>query len=50
LTLAFDNVNIFYAQLEPFLQAYWENKQLGDYNIVLDDRLKNPIEVIQLLL
>jgi hypothetical protein len=50
LTQAFDNVNIFYQQLEPFLQALWENKQLGEFEIITHENLKNPTEVIPLLL
>lgn len=50
LTDAFDKVYTFFEQLEPFLQGLWENRQLGNFAIIEDERLKNPIEVIHLLL
>ena len=50
LDVAFDKVDVFYEQLEPFLHAFWENKQCGDFSIVRDENLRNPTEVIPLLL
>ena len=35
---------------EPLLQLYWTNKQLGDFRIVSHDRLKNPTDVLPILL
>jgi hypothetical protein len=50
LTISFDKVSIFFKQLEPYLLQYWENKQLGDFSIIREEHLKNPPEVIPLLL
>lgn len=30
--------------------AYWENKQLGNFEIIENERLKNPTDVIPCLL
>ena len=50
LSDAFENVETFFIQLEPFLQALWENRQLGNFEIIENERLKNPTDVIPLLL
>jgi hypothetical protein len=50
LTDAFEKVYTFFVQLEPYLQALWENRQLGNFQIIENERLKNPVEVIHLLL
>ena len=47
---AFNNVSTFFMQLENFLQSFWENKQLGNFEIIENERLKNPVDVIPLLL
>ena len=39
-----------FEKLEPILQDYWTNKQLGDFNILTDARLKNPTELLPILL
>ena len=30
--------------------AFWENKQLGNFAIIEDEKLRNPTDVIPLLL
>jgi hypothetical protein len=50
LQKAFEKVYIFFEQLEPYLLAYWENKQLGNFEIIENERLKNPTDVIPCLL
>lgn len=39
-----------FQKLEQLLQEYWVNEQLGDFSIVKHERLKNPTEVLPILL
>ena len=46
---AFSKVNLFFDQFEPILIAYRENEQT-EYDILKDEKLKNPTEVLNALL
>ena len=39
-----------YQELEPIIHDYWVNKQMGSFSILKNDRLKNPIEMLPVLL
>ena len=43
-------VTRFLDEFKPFLVAYWENIQIMDFKNVTHHRLKNPLEVIPLLI
>jgi dynein heavy chain len=45
-----DNVTQQFEQLELILHDYWINQQLGDFSAVLHERLKNPVELLPILL
>lgn len=40
---AFYKMRQFLTRFQPILEIYWRNKQI-DLNILVDERLKNPIE------
>lgn len=42
-------VNKFFESYQPFLTEFWQNKRI-DFEILRDERLKNPAEVIEALL
>lgn len=43
---AFYNIEIFYKSYVPYLQMFWENKMCGNFEILSNERLNNPIESI----
>lgn len=43
---AFDKVKRFLTRFQPLLEIYWRNKQV-DLNILVHERLRNPVESIQ---
>lgn len=47
---AMQKVEEQFERFEPLLQQYWANEQRGDYKIVAHERLKNPTEVLPVLL
>ena len=47
---AMEKIKKQFEKLEPILQDYWTNKQLGDFSILTDARLKNPTELLPILL
>jgi len=50
MELAFIQVDRVFERFAPYLHQFWENKRCGDFAIVEDERLRNPTEMIDLLL
>jgi hypothetical protein len=50
ITKAMQHIDKQFERLEPILQDYWTNKQLGDFKILTDEGLKNPNELLPILL
>jgi hypothetical protein len=46
LESAFRKMKDFLSRFQPLLEIYWSNKQI-DLKILVDERLKNPIEGLQ---
>lgn len=56
LAQGFSYIDTFFDKLEPFVQGFWENKRLvqdfdrGQHSSIAHEHLKNPLEVIPLVL
>lgn len=43
---AYSKSSTFLTRFQPLLEIYWRNKQV-DLSILVNERLKNPIESVQ---
>lgn len=43
---AFSKMKFFLTRFQPILEIYWRNKQINLEDILMDEKLKNPVEGI----